>query len=63
MTNNDILFDLGACEGRFTVYAGCKNLKTYSFEPDCYNYYVLEENIKLNNLENLYLYLKMLFQI
>lgn len=58
MNNNDILFDLGACEGRFSVYAGCKNLKTYSFEPDCYNYSVLEENIKLNNLQNICLIFK-----
>ena len=29
-----------------------KNIKTYAFEPDCYNYSVLEENIKINELQN-----------
>jgi FkbM family methyltransferase len=51
MDKNMIFYDLGACEGRFTVYSGVKNIKTYSFEPDCYNFAVLKENIEINNLE------------
>jgi FkbM family methyltransferase len=52
LTDKNILFDLGACEGRFTVYAQKKNIKTYSFEPDKYNFNVLLNNININNLNN-----------
>ena len=34
----DVFFDLGACEGRFTVYAAAKGLKCYAFEPEIRNY-------------------------
>ena len=51
-SEEDIFFDLGACEGRFTIYAMKKNIKTYSFEPDCYNFNVLIKNINLNNIKN-----------
>lgn len=53
---DDILYDLGACEGRFSVYSGCKNIATYSFEPDCYNFAVLKENIEINNLDRVHIY-------
>lgn len=53
---NQVFYDLGACEGRFTVYSGKKNIKTYSFEPDCYNFNVLKENIELNKLNNVFIY-------
>lgn len=32
-----IFYDLEACEGRFSVYNGCKNIKTYSFEQKHFN--------------------------
>lgn len=48
----EILYDLGACEGRFSIYAAKKGIETYAFEPDQYNYSVLEENIQLNQLES-----------
>ena len=57
MRENMVFYDLGSCEGRFAVYSGVKNIKTYAFEPDCYNYSVLAENIKINNLEkNVFIY-------
>lgn len=43
MECNDIFFDIGSCEGRFCVYSGCKNIKTFAFEPDSYNFSVLKE--------------------
>src|SRR5687768_7208934 len=46
-----VLYDLGACEGRFSVYGAAKNIFVYSFEPDLDNYEVLNENIKLNGFE------------
>jgi FkbM family methyltransferase len=52
MNENMVLYDLGACEGRFSIYSGVKNIKTYAFEPDSYNYSVLNENVKINNLKN-----------
>ena len=50
----DILFDVGANVGVFSVYAA-RNYKArvYSFEPEAANYEILNRNIKLNNLDNL----------
>lgn len=45
-------YDLGACEGRFSIYAALKGLNVFSFEPNKKNYKVLIENIKINNLED-----------
>lgn len=50
--NNSVLYDLGACEGRFTVYAKVKGIKTYSFEPDPDNFDMLIKNLSLNKLSN-----------
>jgi FkbM family methyltransferase len=52
LPKGSVLYDLGACEGRFTIYALLRGLKVFSFEPDKNNYHVLSENIKLNGLEN-----------
>lgn len=55
--DTDIFYDLGAAEGRFTVYSQVKGIKTYSFEPDCYNYEVLENNVNNNiNKNNVKIY-------
>ena len=50
---NDIVIDVGAHIGLFTIYASqfCTNGKIYSFEPVTENYELLLENIKLNNLD------------
>jgi FkbM family methyltransferase len=51
---NDVLYDLGACEGRFTIYAASKGIRVFSFEPEQKNFTVLNQNIKLNdNVSNL----------
>ena len=49
--DNMVFYDLGACEGRFSVYSGIRDIRTYSFEPDCYNFSVLKENIEINNID------------
>ena len=49
----EIFFDLGACEGRFSIYAALKGIKCYAFEPDKYNFEILKKNIELNNLSHL----------
>ena len=46
----EILFDLGACEGRFSIYAALKGVKCYSFEPEKNNYSAFLENIQVNSL-------------
>lgn len=45
-----VFYDLGACEGRFAVYAALKGLKVYAFEPDPNNFNYLDKNKNLNNL-------------
>ncbi len=49
---HDIIIDVGAHIGLFTIYASqfCTKGKIYSFEPVVENYELLLENIKLNNL-------------
>lgn len=50
LSEGEVLYDLGACEGRLTIYAKLKGIKTYSFEPDQDNYQMLVNNLKLNKL-------------
>ncbi len=45
-----VMYDLGACEGRFGIYAAKKNVRVHAFEPDKYNFKVLRENQELNQL-------------
>jgi FkbM family methyltransferase len=47
---NAVLYDLGACEGRFSIYASRKALKVFSFEPNKDNFEILQKNIQLNDL-------------
>ena len=51
---HDIIIDVGAHIGLFTIYASqfCTKGKIYSFEPVLENYELLLENIKLNNLDH-----------
>ena len=45
---NDVLYDLGACEGRFSIYAAKMGVRVYAFEPEKKNFSVLGQNIDLN---------------
>ncbi len=47
----EIFYDLGACEGRFSIYAALRKLKVFSFEPNSQNHKVFEQNVELNNLK------------
>jgi len=47
----DIVFDVGANMGSFSVYAAKKGARVYAFEPIPENFNRLIENIKLNQLE------------
>ncbi len=48
LASTDVLYDLGAAEGRFTIYAATKGIRVVAFEPENKNYHVFTENIKLN---------------
>lgn len=53
----DICCDIGANIGytaMHMMYSMNKNGKIYAFEPDNRNFQVLQENIKLNNVENMF---------
>ena len=50
LPSDAVMYDLGACEGRFTIYAALKGIKVCAFEPDRNNFDVLAKNIELNNL-------------
>jgi FkbM family methyltransferase len=41
-------YDLGACEGRFALYAALRGVRVYAFEPEALNHQALTENIALN---------------
>lgn len=45
-----VMYDLGACEGRFSIYAAQKGIRVVSFEPEAKNFCVFSQNIELNNI-------------
>jgi len=48
---SDILWDVGANIGVFTLYASViKGIKVFAFEPEAANYRVLNENIRINRV-------------
>ena len=51
---NDIVIDIGAHVGYFTIYAAkkAKNGKILSFEPSKESFNVLKNNLKINNIQN-----------
>jgi len=53
LTTSDLFLDLGACEGRFSIYAAKNNISTIAVEPEDRNFQALLTNIKLNNLTNI----------
>lgn len=52
MPQDAVLFDVGANIGVYTMIAGARNIKTYSFEPHASNYNNLCESISLNNYDH-----------
>jgi len=53
--NNDVVLDIGAHIGVFSILASmyAKNGKVYSFEPTPESFDLLKQNIKLNKAENI----------
>lgn len=50
MKPNEILFDVGANVGMYSIYAGKRGVRVYSFEPEASNSYLLNKNIVNNQL-------------
>lgn len=51
-----VLYDIGANVGTYSIYAGCKGIEVYAFEPEASNYSLLNKNIRLNDLKNVKAY-------
>src|SRR6185437_16052773 len=54
-----VLYDLGACEGRFGMYAALKGIRCYAFESEDKNYEAMLRNIDKNELKGNLLPLKL----
>ena len=50
----DVFYDLGACEGRFSIYAALKGLEVYAFEPEQRNFEAFQSNLALNPTEKVH---------
>ena len=53
---NDIIIDIGAHIGIFSLYANqfCKNGKIFCYEPSTENYELLQSNISQNQIKNIF---------
>jgi FkbM family methyltransferase len=50
--DNDIYYDIGANIGVFSMYSAIKkNANVFAFEPESSNYFMLNKNISLNDLQ------------
>ena len=52
MKENDILWDIGANVGLYSIYAGKKGVKVFAFEPSALNTFFISKNIELNKLKD-----------
>lgn len=51
-TGGEVLWDIGACVGVYSLYAALKGLKVVSFEPQSVNYFLLNKNIEINKMDD-----------
>jgi FkbM family methyltransferase len=53
LTEADVLYDIGANIGIYSVYAAkVRGCRVFSFEPEASNYFVLNRNILLNEIDD-----------
>lgn len=54
INSHDIVVDIGAHVGYFSIYSASRNKdgKIYSFEPYIESFKILEKNLKINNITN-----------
>jgi FkbM family methyltransferase len=53
MHPGDILYDVGANVGMYTIWAGKRGVKVYAFEPEAENHALLSKNIAINKLDSI----------
>lgn len=51
-TGDDVLYDIGANIGTYSLYAARRCRKVYAFEPEASNFAVLNRNIQINALSH-----------
>lgn len=51
LKSGEVLYDVGANVGSYSILAGVNGLKVFSFEPEAENYALLVKNMILNKLE------------
>lgn len=53
MKPNEVMFDIGANVGMYTMMAAVgRDVKVFAFEPEASNYFLLNENIKINEIHD-----------
>lgn len=52
LREGDILYDVGANVGMYSIYAGLRGVRVLCFEPEAKNFALLNRNIRLNNLQD-----------
>lgn len=50
MKEGEVMYDIGANIGSYTVLAGSKGVKVYAFEPEAENFALLVRNMQLNGI-------------
>lgn len=58
---DDVLFDIGANIGLYSIYAAKKNIRVIAFEPESQNYALLNRNVYLNKVQDNILCLNIAF--
>ncbi len=53
MRPSDVLWDIGANVGVYSIYAASRGIRAVAFEPGAENYAVLVRNVQLNRLNHL----------
>jgi FkbM family methyltransferase len=48
----DVVYDVGANVGLYSIYAGVRGLSVFAFEPEAKNFSLLNRNIQLNGLQD-----------
>ena len=51
MEPEQLLWDIGANVGLYSVYAGLKGMKVFAFEPSALNTFLISKNIEINGLK------------
>jgi FkbM family methyltransferase len=51
MQPGEVMYDIGANIGSYSILAGINGVKVYSFEPEAENYSLLVKNMQLNDIE------------